>query len=220
MKQFYMAACIALLGFAACKEDVDYSEIDLGYDYYPNVVGSYIEYEVDSIHYGIEIDTTEFFLREVIAEDFIDDGGNQAYRIERYKKFSQDAEYQLTDVWVQLRTPTTGERVEENQRYVRLVFPVKAGETWDGNAYNTLDEWQYRYASIDQPYTLSPLQFGRTLRVNQRNNVNLVDQEVAWEVYARGVGMIQKKLIDLEFQNNEITGIDLEMKAIAYGTIE
>lgn len=210
----------ALLPISACKKEVDYEAIDMGYEYFPNRVGAYIDYEVDSIHYGITVDTTQFFLREIIAEDFIDQEGNLAVQVERYKKFSMGAEYELTDVWVQLRTSTTGERIEENQRFVRMVFPMDADANWDGNAYNTLDEWTHTYGSIGGSYSLPPLSFTDVVRVNQRNNVNLVDQEEAWEVYARGIGLIHKRFKDIEFQNFEITGVDVEMKAIAYGSIQ
>ncbi|WP_306639785.1 hypothetical protein [Sanyastnella coralliicola] len=223
MKVFLPILFTILTGVAilsGCAKETDFEAIDLGYDYFPNTEGTFIEYEVDSINYGIEVDTVHFYLKEVIAEEFIDDEGNLATRIERFKKFNMDDEYVLTDVWVQKRTSTTAERIEENFRYVRLAFPVEAGEVWDGNAYNIEEAWDYTYTSIGGSYNNGVLPFSNTLRVRQRENINLVDQESAWEVYARGIGLVHKKLTDLNYQFFEITGVDMEMRAIAFGTVE
>jgi len=110
--------------------------------------------------------------------------------------------------------------LEENQRFVRLIFPVNEGKSWNGNAYNTSEPWNYNYTNVDEPYSLDLLSFSKTLTVNQRNNINLVDQEIAYEVYAYGVGMVYKQLTDLEYQNFQVTGVEVEMKAIGYGTLE
>jgi hypothetical protein len=140
--------------------------------------------------------------------------------VERYKKNNLQDTFQLTDVWVQKRTTTSAERYEENQRFVRLIFPVNEGESWNGNAYNTLEPWNYTYTNVGEPYSLDLLSFSKTLTVNQRNNVNLVNQEIAYEVYAYGIGMVYKQLTDLEYQNFQVTGVEVEMKAIGYGTLE
>lgn len=214
----FLFGAVILLG--SCQDDPDFSAIDLGYDYFPNEVGTFLEYEVDSISYGIETDTTHFWLREVVAEDFIDDEGNLATRIERYKKFQADDNYTLTDVWVQKRTSTTAERFEENVRYVRLVFPVRVNDTWDGNAYNTEDPWNYTYTQVDGTHQVGTFSFDNALRVQQRENVNLVDQEEAWEVYVRDIGLVHKRLTDLTYQNFQISGVDFQMELVSYGFVE
>ena len=82
MKQLY-PLLIVVLCFTACKQDPDFEEIDLGYDYFPTTSGTYIEYDVDSIHYGITVETTSFQLREVITDDFVDEEGQRAYQLEQ-----------------------------------------------------------------------------------------------------------------------------------------
>jgi hypothetical protein len=205
----------------ACKKnEPDVSAIDLGYEYFPNISGKYIEYEVDSIHYSAENDTTHFFLREEYAEDFVDGEGQAAVRIERYKRTSADEPWILKDVWSQKRTTTTAERIEENQRFVRLVFPVSPDATWDGNAYNSMDTWEYEYQEITEPFEYEGLTFPNTLKVQQRNNINLVDQEEAYEYYAKGIGLVHKRLMDLNFQDQQITGVDMTMWMIDQGEFE
>ena len=219
--KYFVGLFVLVLVLAACKKtETDFEEINLGYEYFPTATGYFIDYEVDSISHNITIDTTQFYLREVMVEDFIDEEGQLAWRVERYKKNNLQDTFQLTDVWVQKRTTTSAERFEENQRFVRLIFPVNEGKSWNGNAYNTSEPWNYNYTNVDEPYSLDLLSFSKTLTVNQRNNINLVDHEIAYEVYAYGVGMVYKQLTDLEYQNFQVTGVEVEMKAIGYGTLE
>lgn len=211
---------LATLAFAGCKPDDPAIEVDLGYDYFPNEVLTYKEYFVDSTAHGITKENFQFYLREELTESFVDDEGQVSVRVERFKKLNIDDEWQLTDVWTQKRTSTNAQRVEENVRFVRLAFPVDLDETWDGNAYNSNDEWIHSYLEIDIPKTVGDFAWGKTLTVEQRNNVNLVDQELATEIYAKGVGLVYKQLIDLNFQNLEITGVEMEMTLVGLGFIE
>lgn len=221
MKQHYLLYFVLMaLLFSACSSETEFEELDLGYTFFPNESGKYIDYEVDSIHYGITVDTVNFYLRELVAEDFVDAEGQPATRLERYKKFNLDDDWVLTDVWSQRRTTTAAERDEENRRFVRMIFPAQDGKTWDGNSYNTLDPWNYRYARKDLPYSLGELTWGETITVNQRNNTNLVDQEFAFEVYARNIGLVHKVFTDLNFQNGMITGDDVEWRYIGNGWAE
>lgn len=201
----------------ACKADPDFEEIDLGYDYFPNLSGTYIEYEVDSIHYGATVDTTHFYLREVIADDFVDDEDQRATSVERYKRLSPMDDWVLADVWTQKRTLNTAERVEENERFIRLVFPLEQGKTWNGNSFNLRDEWTYRCATFDAPFALEDVSFSNTCSIQQRSVSNLVDQQIYREVYGRDIGMIYKEYTDLSFQEGAIVGDVVTMQYIDHG---
>ncbi|NNE54948.1 MAG: hypothetical protein HKN32_02930 [Flavobacteriales bacterium] len=206
------------LFFSSCSKPSDDSySAELGYDYFPNVEGSFKEYAVDSTHYGITQEDFSFFLREEITESFIDGEGQTAMRVERSKRNNPNEDWVLTDVWTQKRTTTSAQRFEENRRFIRLIFPITEEKTWDGNAYNDLDEWTHSYLAIDEAYTIDSLDFGETVTIEQRNNVNLVDQEEASEVYARSIGLIYKYFKDLNFQEGQVTGVEMEMKLVSYG---
>jgi hypothetical protein len=220
MKPSYVLVLFAfpMVFLLSCKKE-EVQELDLGYDYFPNTVGSYIIYKVDSTHYGIEEEQVIFQRKEQYAYQFIDASGEEAIAVERYKRPGTGSPWVLEDVWVQKRTPTKAERVEENNRFIRMVFPVEEGKTWNGNAYNTLSEWDYTYEDIDQPADIGILEFSKTLKVNQRYNVNLVDQEVAYELYARNVGLIYRRFTDLNTQQGEVSGVQVITTAVAYGNV-
>jgi hypothetical protein len=220
MRNSVLLVALLALAWTACKKDPSNVDVDLGYDYFPNQISKYKEYFVDSTYHGITEENFQFYVREELTESFVDDEGQVSVRVERSKKSTLEAYWVLTDVWTQKRTSTSAQRVEENLRYVRLAFPADLEEQWNGNAYNGLDEWVHRYLEVDVAKQVGAFNFGSTVTVEQRNNVNLVDQELSTEVYAKGVGLVYKSLIDLNFQNFEITGVELEMTLIDHGWIE
>lgn len=214
----YLIICCATL--VACKSEPDYEEIDLGYDYFPNISGTFIEYEVDSIHYGITVDTTHFFLREVKADDFVDDSDQRATTIERYKRLSELDDWVLADVWTQKVTLNTAERVEENERFIRLVFPLEEGKTWNGNSFNLRDEWTYNCRTFDAPYALENVSFSQACIIQQRNVSNLVNQQIYTEVYGRDIGLVYKHYTDLGFQDGSIAGDVVSIQYIDHGYVQ
>jgi len=40
----------------------------------------------------------------------------------------------LKNVWYSVKTDKNVERVEENIRYIKLIFPIRNNAKWDGNA--------------------------------------------------------------------------------------
>jgi hypothetical protein len=198
--------------FLSCKKKQDNAAApDLGYDYYPGTVGSYIEYDVDSIAYRpLTLDTVEakFHIKEVIEEEFTDNQNRPALRIVRYKKnYSATIPYSqmswtLQDVWLANKTRTTAEVVEENVRFVKLIFPVTEDGSWNGNAQNTIGEWEYKYSGFGQSATYNSLTFGECVLVTQKKSASLLSYQNYVEKYAKGVGMVYKEIIDVKSQHN------------------
>ncbi len=200
--RLFILPLIALLLVASCKkrETIEYT-IYNGYEYFPVTVGSWITYEVDSIYHDDDVsihDTTHFQLREVVAELFTDNEGRETMRLERFKRANDTLPWGLTDVWFANATETRVEKVEENIRYLRLVFPIKEGKTWDGNVYNTDSERDYEYTTVHQSASINNLPFDSTLQVTQIADSNFVKRQRAIETYATGIGLIYKVYIDLD----------------------
>ncbi len=192
------------------------------YDYYPANVGSWLEYEViDITHNTFGSDTLNYYLKEIRVGEFIDNEGEVSQRIERYWKFNISDEYEIKDVWYGKLTSTTAEKVEENIRYTKMIFPIKQGQYWNGNAYNNLEEWEYSYDSIHEPYIINNITYDSTVRVIQRDNFNALDYENCYEIYAKNIGVVYKQHIDLSINLYNILDInegeELEMKLISFG---
>jgi hypothetical protein len=122
----------------------------------------------------------------------------------------------LIDVWTQKRTGTTAERVEENLRFVKLEFPVAEGGNWNGNAFNNLGTQQYKYVNVGKFADVGILQFDNTITVEQKNNVNLVDEEVFYEIYAVDIGLVLRHSTDLDKQVGQTSGYSVVYEAIGY----
>jgi hypothetical protein len=230
MKRYLPVLFVALI-WASCAKDEENPPIDLGYDYFPVKIGHFIEYAVDSIAYDSEgdHDTLSYFVREVIESEIVDALKEPALRIERYKKDSLDHDWELVDIWSAKRTSNNAQRIEEDKRYIRLVFPITNSAQWDGNALNTEEEWTHVYSEIGTSRNYDSLSFENTVTVLQREFKSLIDDQYAYEVYAPGIGLIEKYYRVLETNvdytidpvgENILGGVEYHFRIMDYGEEE
>jgi hypothetical protein len=131
--------------------------------------------------------------------------------------------------WVQSLTyfvvPTraTIEVIENNFRYQKLQLPITTGFTWKGNSYidtysinsdvRYMDDWDYIYTSVGQPYTPYNTPVPNAAVISQRdetlgtpNNLDAYsERNFAMEVYGKGIGLIYKSFIHWVFQPRNST---------------
>jgi len=197
----YIILAFAVGFLLSCKKDKVEPPIDVGYDYYPNKVGNYIIYQVDSIVYDDftgTVDTFAYQLKELIESDFIDNQERNTQRIERYNKANDTLPWILKDVWYANRTNTTAEKVEENVRYIKLIFPVKLRQEWNGNTFNFFEPEIYKYSDLYKSFDANSLHFDSTITVIQKEELNLILDDYAIEIFAKNVGLVYKKYRHLE----------------------
>lgn len=211
---------------SACKEEQSDISIDPGYGFFPLAYGQYHIYEVEEVTFStFSIDTASFFLQEKITDSLVSGDGSIRYLLSRYK--SQDTlTWVLDSVWTVQRHKESLVVTENNLPLVKLVFPVLSGKTWNGNALNIYDSDSYFYA--DEPGRTVA---GQDVAVSDIIRVvledipeNLVKQDERSEVYARGVGLVEKDYYSLNFcsvnceELGEIqSGRILKQNLIAYG---
>lgn len=201
---------IIAIGMVSCKEDVQTLPF-MGYDYFPDSVGHYVIYRVDSIWTDDAFnrkDTFLFKLKERIESKFIDDEGRPSQRLERFKRDLDSMPFlfsNISDVWFATRTATRAEKVEENVRYVKLIFPVNNDETWNGNAFNTEEDFgiDYKFMNVNEPFTdtLTGIAFDSTVTVLQIERILPVSLSLySLEVYANNIGLVYKHFYSLDKQ--------------------
>ncbi|MCO5248902.1 MAG: hypothetical protein M9887_08145, partial [Chitinophagales bacterium] len=135
LRIFFLFLTIALV--VSCKKDKS-DDIDLAYDYVNTELGSYVVYQMDSILYddfNNSVTKKTVFYKEKMAENFTDNLGRPAQRVERYTKDSLNGDWKLARTYYIVKTNKNIEKVEENLRFVSFVFPPVLGETWDGNRF-------------------------------------------------------------------------------------
>lgn len=233
INKLFFASILVILTFFSCEKNKPITEEDMGYPYFPDDVGKWIIYDVTyrEIDDTMGIDTTYYYqIKEIIESKFIDDENREAMRIERYIKYYNDTitdndtipfdsvPWTIKDVWYANLTQNTAEKVEENVRYLKLKFPIRDGFSWNGNIFNTNEPWDYTYKDIHQAKTINGILFDSTITVQQRDILNLVQNEYAVEIYAKNIGLVYKECDTLTtYVNGEINkGSELKMKIVSY----
>jgi hypothetical protein len=176
---------------------------------------------VDSTIYDDFFHDTTYYkyrIKELLEAKFVDNEGRAAVRLVRYiKKYNDTVSYDnmpwsIKDVWNYTKTTTTLEIVEEDIRFTKLVFPVKEDATWNGNANNSLGNWEYEYSSTNKAETINGAAFDNVLTVTQRNDKNnAIHREYYVEKYAKDVGMVYREIKDLK-SNTVVAGVPVEQR--------
>lgn len=236
MDHKYLLPVVACLLLAAgCKKE-EPAEPDLGYTYFPTAIGTWVEYQVDSMWRDDRtavLDSVSYRLRERIMEHYTDNEGRPCQRIHRYVLDPQ-GDWVVRDVWTATIDAYAAERTEENYRRLKLSFPIRSSRTWDINVYGTGaaddpdddDELLVDYDEIDEPWSNQFMSFDRTVLVKNTVPANFVDKRNFEERYADGVGMVDKYWEESNTQVRyppgappviEIQGWRLRMTAVGHG---
>lgn len=195
------------LGFffniTSCKKD-DQVNVFTGYRYYPTNIGHEIIYNVDSIVKSAfnqgQVDTFHFQVKEVIADTFPDNEGRSTLRIERFKRLTSSDPWVIYKVWTANVSLSRVEKDEDNNRFIKLIFPPSTSKDWNGNALNNLGEQMYEITDLNVPDTYNGLSFDSTLTVLQNDVDDVIEKSFEQERYATGVGMYYKKQFNGQYK--------------------
>ncbi len=215
MKNLVLIIISTTLFLTSCvKKKTTTNENILGKEYFPIQSGKFIIYQVDStIYKDLPKDTIEYkyLIKEKIADAFIDNTGKNAFRIERFiKKFDPKKSYDsmpwvIKEVFLLNASDASIQILESNQLFTKLIFPVQAKASWNGNAFNSLGEQTYIYNYIDNAETINNHNFSNVLLVIQKEFRPLVLDQYYIEKYAKGYGLIYKEIIDVVSNKNVTT---------------
>jgi hypothetical protein len=208
-----MMSVVTAMFIASCDDDTELpAEIDTGY--FPLEVGSYIIYQVDSIVYDDFNDTVierTLEVREIVESVFSDAGGGESYRIERQYRNNEGEVWGSVgyDIWFASFDGNNAERIEENQRYIKIAFPAREGKTWPGNIHINVDPegplgylegWEYSIVTVDQSAVVGGQQFDSTMTVIEQSSGTAIDTVGSRSVYAHNIGLVSRELWVLESQ--------------------
>lgn len=204
---------VVLLSLLSCETSPE-MVIDDGLDYFPLRVGAYQIYNVDETQISQSIEQKfSYELKHMIVDSSVNLEGGYSYIIQRQKRDNPTLAWTSLDAWTSRVADRQAIVKEGNTSYVIITFPTMNGLEWNGNSFNTLGGDQscgenkdllcdvYKLESVGKEFTpVDGMTFAATLTVVQNENTDLiVKQDVRKEVYAKGVGLIYKESVVLEY---------------------
>ena len=230
----------SVLLFTECGKELDNAKLDER-NYFPLAIGDYRIYrvvETTITPYNVE-HTEQYELKTVVTDSFRNSEGNFSYIIARLKRANAMDSWQSLDTWS--AKVNSGEVVvnEGNVPFVKLTFPVASGRKWNGNAYNGEESIEFCeginfiscdvYAFGEIGVSVEPssgVAFDNCIEVIENNNLSIIDQQdVRKEIYAFGVGLIEREIALLKYCSNQDClgnqlvedGLIYTQKLISYG---
>jgi len=214
MKFHYLFLAIVLV-FSSCTQNIE--ELDtsqLGYEYYPVNTGKMWVYISDSIIYsrgGNQIDTLRSFIREEVGDYTEDIEGNKVYKIFRSIKRDENDPWQRLNTWTTYVDKSRVIRTEENVKLIKMVFPLRLNQRFDGNAFvdknnkilvggelmDVYKDWRHRVERLGDIQEFNGNEV-ETCYINLVEDESIIDKRDVKETYAKGIGLLSKSKLILE----------------------
>ena len=208
-----LLVAICFVTLFSCKKNT-ISNTDLTRNYFPLQFGRYVTYAVDSILYKIS-DTTAVEIKSqmkyAITDTFTDRKKKLNYVMNVYTRPYDGADWQSNSVILIQASATQLLYTQDQNQYVKLMFPVSEGFSWPGNEYVVTTDpdkayfknWNYTYQDYRKSYFNGIVNFDNTVTVledDESSNYLYVDSQVAAyrtyakEVYADNIGLVYREL--------------------------
>lgn len=219
--KFIFIFCGFALVLSACKTEEDPYFPDSGEDYFPLEIGKYWIYAVDSTVFDpTGGDTMVFFSQTFVKDEILDtlsdNLGNTLFRTERSERKSETETWQTKKVFTQSIQNNQAIRTEDNLRFIKLAFPLRRNNTWDGlvhfDAENLIatvagesiqpfKNWgDFRLLEVGEADTVGTFIFDEVTTLREADDETLIELRFSREKYARGVGLVHKEMRILDTQ--------------------
>ena len=212
---------ILVISLGSCKREIyEFPATDTAY--FPIDSGTYAIYRVKYVLYNdfeSRVDTFNYLLKEQIGESETDNLGKPYRRIERYILEDSSSSWQFRQVWAAQVQDNFAYRIEDNQRFVAISFPLFKGKEWDGLVYirkdttisipgGTIDmykDWNsFSVLSLDIPETIAGISYDSVLTIKRVDKINNIERRYSFEKYAKNIGLIsrQDSILDTQCGGN------------------
>lgn len=191
-------------------------------EFIPTVIGKYIVYDVDSMHWDNFTKTytvKKMEMKYEFTDSFTNPAGDLSYVITVSKKDSGTTVFKPNMVNTITVTDNKVLYSSQNLTFINLAFPVSTNIYWDGLAMIDRDKnvhpefystnWLYEYADIGSAFKSGTTTFKKTITVKhidyQLNdpdvgNPSFAEKISSKEVYAENIGLVYKEFIYWEYQ--------------------
>ena len=221
-KAIFLTLIISAFVFGACNKSTENFKTAALSDYFPLQTGRYITYNLDSSvvyqNFGASIAVISYQVKYLVDSLITDNLGRPAYRIFRYIRKTPADPWVPDNTFMAVPTTNSVEFIENNFRYLKMKLPISDGYSWKGNSYidtyslnstvKYLDDWNYTYDSLNYPARIGTLTIDSTIKVAQRDEIignpsnpnSYSERNIGEEKYAKGIGLIYRRFLHLEYQ--------------------
>ncbi len=221
-----LAVTLSIVLICSCNESTfDNDPVDFGYEYFPLELGNEWIYQVDSTVItsgGSTRYESTSFVKETITE--AKENAEKKYILTRSSRKLETSPWKITDVYTVERDEDRAYRVEDNRRFIKLVFPVRDGKSWDGNVFFNDDvevdalgeplkiyfEWDYDMSELTEAVTIGDQTYTDVVQVDQKDSEDALLLARSYEQYAEGSGLIFKHqtYLTTSFRDSTIAWLD------------
>lgn len=214
---------LASLITASCNKETLSLDTEKINDYYPLRIGKYITYKLDSTVYvnlGTQKLVRSYIVQDRIDSVITDNLGRPSFKVKRMVRDTKDTtRWNIMTAYLVTYDSTKKrlELVQDNQRYLKMLEPIRKGFSWNAHVYiNTtsfpdlqyLDQWKYEYIDVKSPQKIGSLNLNETVTVLQNNdtlgnpsNKNFYFEiNSAREIYAKNIGLVYKEFLHEAWQ--------------------
>jgi hypothetical protein len=172
-------------------------------DYFPLKIGvSHIYSVEETITQQISGESKSTYeLRTIVTDSIPEPDGTFTYVIQRYRRADAQSSWTNLPTWSARVSKFQAIVSEENTGFLKVEAPIAEGKEWNGNLPNILDEDTYSLIEVAKPYSINSAKtFPNTITVLQNDNKDLiVFQDRRSEIYAGGVGLVYREILQLEY---------------------
>lgn len=192
---------ILVLFCVSCKNKTE-TFIAKGKEYFNYAPGQVRDYDMDSAHYDWisgKLKSWHFLIKERVIDTFTDLAGHVALRIEQYISRDTGKNYQFYKLQSVYSDEFGCQRVIDNQRYLRMVFPVSLKKKWNGNMYNAMGAMDYKYTGVGISFANPYLSNDNCIEVTQQDDSTLISRDRQVEIYGKDAGLFYRYDKSIEY---------------------
>jgi hypothetical protein len=183
-------------------------------EFYRYKAGNLREYDLDSIAYNQStgvVKTYRFLIKEIVTDSFTDLSGKPAVRIEQQISRDSGKNYSFYALHSMTKDNFGMQRVQNNQRYLKIAIPIVEKKKWNGNLYNNLGEQEFEYISVFRPFQGKYSLYTDCISVMELNDSSFINEDQKFAVYASDTGLVYYREKHLKFdQVGRVGGYALE----------
>ena len=168
--------------------------------YFPLQVGDYWVYQVTQEKYAAINSATKqtYQVQEKISSS-TNRNGQVVYLVEESVRQAGQSAWRLNEIHTVYKNLAEVISQENNLPVVKLVFPIRATNFWNMNAYNTNPDAPLQYQNTGRLFTVRTRVFENTVSVVGANDSTLVGQKKYLRIYAPNRGLVYREDLSLAF---------------------